>query len=133
MAEVKPVRILLAKVGLDGHDRGVKVLATLLHEEGFEVVYLGMYNTPEMVARSAVEEDVEVVGISYLSGEHLTLTPKIVAQLRKHGKGDVVLIVGGILPAEDEEELKRMGVDRVFRGSLVSEVVEYLKDRFGPS
>jgi methylmalonyl-CoA mutase C-terminal domain/subunit len=126
VSKKKKTRILLSKVGLDGHDRGVKVLAVLLRKEGFEVTYLGLYNTPEMVVQSALEEDVDVIGISFLSGEHLTLTPKIVAEMKKHGLEDVLLIVGGIIPGVDEDALLRMGVKKVFCGSLVREVVGYL-------
>jgi len=126
MVASKKTRILLAKVGLDGHDRGVKVLASLLMREGFEVTYLGLYNTAEMVVQSALEEDADVIGISFLSGEHLTLAPKIRAEMGRQGMEDVLLMVGGIIPAEDEEALLKMGVNKVFRGSLVKEVVEYL-------
>ena len=132
MVSKKKTRILLAKVGLDGHDRGVKVLAALLMKEGFEVTYLGLYNTPEMIVQSALQEDVDVIGISFLSGEHLTLTPKIVAEMRRQGLEDVLLIVGGIIPAVDEDALLKMGVERVFCGSLVRDVVVYLNQHFGP-
>ena len=131
MAAKKKIRILLSKVGLDGHDRGVKVLAALLMKEGFEVTYLGLYNTPEMVVQSALEEDADVIGISFLSGENLTLTPKIVAEMGRRGMEDVFLIVGGIIPAVDEDALLKMGVEKVFRGSLVGDVVAYLNRRFG--
>lgn len=127
----RPVRVLLAKVGLDGHDRGVKVLAALLRESGFEVIYLGLYNTPEAVAQAALEEDVDVVGVSFLSGEHLSLTPKILEAFRDRGLERLPLLVGGVLPAEDEEPLLAMGVRRVFRGSLVRDVVGYLESEFG--
>ncbi len=130
MAAKNKTRVLLSKVGLDGHDRGVEVLAALLMTEGFEVTYLGLYNTPEMVVQSALEEDVDVIGISFLSGEHLTLTPKIVAEMHKHGLEDVLLIVGGIVPAVDEDALLKMGVKKVFCGSLVGEVVGYLNQYF---
>ena len=128
----RKTRILLSKVGLDGHDRGVKVLAALLMKEGFEVTYLGLYNTPEMVVQSALQEDVDVIGISFLSGEHLTLTPKIVAEMKERGLEDVLLIVGGIIPAVDEDALLKMGVKKVFCGSLVGDVVAYLDQCFGP-
>jgi len=128
----RKTRVLLSKVGLDGHDRGVKVLAALLMQEGFEVTYLGLYNTPEMVVQSALQEDVDVIGISFLSGEHLTLTPKIVAEMKRKGLGDVLLIVGGIIPAVDEDALLKMGVRKVFCGSLVRDVVAYLSQHFGP-
>ena len=126
--EKKRIRILLAKVGLDGHDRGVKVLASLLRDAGLEVIYLGMYNTPEMVVRSAMEEDVNAIGISFLSGEHLTLTPMILKELKKNKMEDVLFIVGGIMSPDDEAKLVKMGVDRVFRGSLVRDVVPYLNE-----
>lgn len=128
----RPPRVLLAKVGLDGHDRGIKVLAAMLRQQGFEVVYLGLYNTPEAVARAALEEDVDVVGVSFLSGEHLMLTPKILDALRACGLGHLPLLVGGVLPAEDEEPLLAMGVKAVFRGSLVRDVVRYLESLFEP-
>jgi methylmalonyl-CoA mutase C-terminal domain/subunit len=131
MASRRKIRVLLSKVGLDGHDRGVKVLAVLLRKAGFEVTYLGLYNTPGMVAQGALEEDADVIGISFLSGEHLTLTPKIVAELSKRGMEDVLLIVGGIIPAVDEEALLNLGVNKVFCGSLVGDVVAYLNQRFG--
>lgn len=105
------------------------MLASLLRDAGLEVIYLGMYNTPEMVVKSAIEEDVDVIGISFLSGEHLTLTPKIVKEMKKNHMDDVLLIIGGIMPAQDEPKLIKMGVDRVFRGSLVRDVVSYLEDR----
>jgi methylmalonyl-CoA mutase C-terminal domain/subunit len=131
MGAKKKTRIVLSLVGLDGHDRGVKVLAALLMKEGFEVTYLGLYNTPEMVVQSALEEDADVIGISFLSGEHLTLTPKIVAEMSRRGMEDVPLVVGGIIPAVDEDALLKMGVKRVFRGSLVGDVVAYLNQCFG--
>ena len=133
MVSKKKTRILLAKVGLDGHDRGVKVLAALLMQEGFEVTYLGLYNTPEMVVQSALQEDVDVIGISFLSGEHLTLTPKILAEMKRQGLEDLLLIVGGIIPAVDEGVLLEMGVRKVFCGSLVRDVVAYLNQHFGPT
>lgn len=123
-------RILIAKVGLDGHERGAKVLSSLLRDEGFEVIYLGLYNTPEMVVQAAIQEDVDVIGISFLSGEHLTLTPRIVKLMKERGMKDVLLIVGGIIPKEDIPVLKEMGVNEVFSGSLVTEVAQYLKGAF---
>ena len=124
----KAIRILIAKAGLDGHDRGAKVLSSLLRDAGMDVIYLGMYNTPEMVVRSAMEEDVDVIGISFLSGEHLTLTPMILKEMKKNKMEDVLLIVGGIMSPEDEGKLLKMGVNRVFRGSLVRDVVPYLNE-----
>ncbi|MBU2551771.1 MAG: cobalamin B12-binding domain-containing protein [Proteobacteria bacterium] len=122
------LRILIAKAGLDGHDRGAKVLASLLREAGFEVIYLGMYNTPEMIVNSAVQEDADLIGVSFLSGEHLSLTAKLMAELRRQGAEDIPVILGGIMPPEDTEALLAMGVKKVFRGALVGEVAGYLKE-----
>jgi len=130
MGSENRVRIMIAKLGLDGHDRGAKVLASMLQNAGYEVIYLGLYNTPEMLVQSAIQEDVDMIGVSYLSGEHLTLTPILMAELRKNGAEDLPVIVGGIVPPQDEEILLEMGVRHVFRGSLVKEVVEYLNDYF---
>ena len=130
MAPKKNVRILIAKVGLDGHDRGAKVLASMLRDSGYEVLYLGLYNTPEMVVQSAIQEAVDIIGISFHSGEHLTLTPILMNNLREHQVGDLPVIIGGIIPPEDENILLGMGVKRVFRGSLVREVIEYLNHYF---
>ena len=126
----KTPRILITKAGLDGHDRGAKVLSTLLREAGFEVIYLGMYNTPEMIVQSAIQEDADVIGISFLSGEHLSITSKLMEELRRQGADDTPVILGGIMPAEDTEELLNMGVSRVFRGSLVGDVTKYLSEKF---
>jgi methylmalonyl-CoA mutase C-terminal domain/subunit len=129
MTSKKTPRILIAKAGLDGHDRGAKVLSTLLREAGFEVIYLGMYNTPEMIVQSAIQEDADVIGISFLSGEHLSITSKLMEELRRQGTDDIPVILGGVMPAEDMEELLKMGVSRVFRGSLVGEVTKYLSEK----
>ena len=130
MTHRRNVRILIAKVGLDGHDRGAKVLASMLRDSGYEVLYLGLYNTPEMVVQSAIQEAVDIIGISFHSGEHLTLTPILMNSLREHQVGDLPVIIGGIIPPEDENILLGMGVRRVFRGSLVKEVIEYLNGYF---
>ena len=119
---------MIAKAGLDGHDRGAKVLSTLLREAGFEVIYLGMYNTPEMIVQSAIQEDADVIGISFLSGEHLSITSKLMEELRRQDADDIPVILGGIMPAEDTEALLNMGVKRVFRGALVGEVIRYLSE-----
>ena len=126
------LRILIAKTGLDGHDRGAKVLATLLKREGFEVVYLGLYNTAEMVVQAALQEDVDVIGLSFLSGEHLSITGKLMAELRRLHVDDMEVIIGGIFPPEDEYALLNMGVRKVFRGSMVKEVVEFLSGNNQP-
>jgi methylmalonyl-CoA mutase C-terminal domain/subunit len=130
MAPRRNVRILIAKVGLDGHDRGAKVLASMLRDTGYEVIYLGLYNTPEMVVQSAIQEAVDIIGISFHSGEHLTLTPILMNNLREHQVGDLPVIIGGIIPPGDENKLLKMGVKRVFRGSLVREVIDYLNHYF---
>ena len=120
--------MIVTKVGLDGHDRGAKVVATLLKEAGMEVVYLGMYQTPEGVVKAAIDEDADVIGLSYLSGEHLVYTPKIVDEMKKSGLNDVLLVVGGSFPPEDVPVMKEMGVDEVFRGgSLTESIVDYIK------
>ncbi|MDQ1239502.1 MAG: methylmalonyl-CoA mutase, C-terminal domain [Thermodesulfobacteriota bacterium] len=122
------IKVIVSKVGLDGHDRGAKVIATLLKEAGMEVVYLGMYQTPEGVIKAAIDEDADVIGLSYLSGEHLVYTPKIVDEMRKFGLSDVLLVVGGSFPPEDVPVMKEMGVDEVFRGgSLTESIVDYIE------
>lgn len=129
MVKEKKIRVLVSKVGLDGHDRGIKVVATLLKEAGMEVVYLGMYQTPEGIVRAALDEDVDVIGLSYLSGEHLVFTPKIVAEMKKNEMHDVLLIAGGTFPAEDIPTMEAMGIDKVFRaGSLTDTIVSYIND-----
>ncbi len=123
----RPIRVVLAKTGVDGHDRGVKVLARGLRQEGMEVVYLGIYVSPESVARAAVEEDADVVGLSFLSGEHLTHTPKVARLLQEHGLDRVLFLVGGCIPRQHIPRLEEMGVDAVFEaGSLVPDVARYI-------
>lgn len=123
----KKIKVLVSKVGLDGHDRGVKVVASLLKEAGMEVIYLGMYQTPESIVKAAIDEDVDVIGVSYLSGEHLVFTPRIVQQMKKNRLDDVLLIAGGTFPVEDIPTLEKMGIDKVFRaGSLTEEIVQYI-------
>ena len=125
-----PLRVLIAKPGLDGHDRGAKVLARGLRDEGFEVVYTGLRQTPEMIATAALQEDVDAVGLSLLSGAHLTLFPAIVKQLRKKGLKDVLVFGGGIIPDEDVRPLQKAGVDRVFGpGTPLQQIVDYLKEK----
>jgi methylmalonyl-CoA mutase, C-terminal domain len=117
------IRVLVAKVGLDGHDRGIKVVARLLRDAGMEVVYTGLFQTPETVAAAAVQEDVDVVGLSMLSGAHMTLAPLVVQALRERGS-DVPVVVGGIVPPSDLEELHELGVAAVFRpGASGEEIV----------
>jgi methylmalonyl-CoA mutase, C-terminal domain len=122
------IKVVVSKVGLDGHDRGAKVVASLLKEAGMEVVYLGMYQTPEGIVKAAVDEDADVIGLSYLSGEHLVFTPKIVNEMKKYSLDDVLFVVGGSFPPEDVPLMKEMGVDEVFRGgSLTASIVDYIK------
>lgn len=117
------VRVLVAKVGLDGHDRGIKVVARLLRDAGMEVVYTGLFQTPETVATAAIQEDVNIVGLSMLSGAHMTLAPLVVDALRSRGS-DIPVVVGGIVPPRDVEELKGLGVAAVFGpGASAEEIV----------
>jgi methylmalonyl-CoA mutase C-terminal domain/subunit len=129
----RPIRVLIAKPGLDGHDRGAKVLARGLRDEGFEVIYTGLRQTPEMVANAALEEDVDVVGLSILSGAHMTLLPRICELLRAEGLDGVLVTAGGIIPADDIPELKAAGVAAVFGpGTSIGEVAAYLRAHVTP-
>jgi len=124
----RPIRVLVAKPGLDGHDRGAKVVAAALRDAGMEVIYTGLHQTPEMVAAAAVQEDVDVVGLSILSGAQLTLFPRVVELLREAGRGDVLVTGGGIIPREDMEALQARGVGRLFGpGTPTSELVAYIR------
>jgi len=124
----KKIRVLVAKPGLDGHDRGAKVIARALRDAGFEVVYTGLHQTPEMVVNAAVEEDVQVIGLSILSGAHNALVPEIMDGLKKEGLNDVLFLVGGIIPEEDIPHLKSQGVHMVFTpGASLQEVVDYIR------
>ena len=128
MSERK-IRILVAKSGLDGHDRGAKVVARMLRDAGFEVIYTGIRQTPQMIAEAALQEDVDVVGLSILSGAHMTLCPKVVELLRAQGQDSVLVVVGGIIPDDDVEKLKAAGVDGVFGPGASSEAyVEFIQN-----
>jgi methylmalonyl-CoA mutase C-terminal domain/subunit len=128
MALGRPLRILVAKPGLDGHDRGAKIIARALRDAGFEVIYTGLHQTPEMVAEAAIQEDVDAVGLSILSGAHLTLFPAVVEELRKRGGGDKVVFGGGIIPDEDVPALTQGGVARVFTpGASTQEIVDWIR------
>lgn len=130
MADRK-IRVLVAKPGLDGHDRGAKVIASALRDAGMEVVYTGLHQTPEMIANAAVQEDVDVVALSILSGAHMTLFPRVLSLLRERGRGDVLVTGGGIIPREDMEELQKMGVGRLFGpGTATAEAVAYIREWF---
>ena len=121
------IRVVIAKPGLDGHDRGAKVLARGLRDEGFEVVYTGLRQTPEMIVTAALQEDVDVVGLSILSGAHMTLVPRIAELLRQQSVDDVLLVVGGTIPSDDIPELKELGVGEVFTpGTPTSDIVEFM-------
>ncbi len=129
----RPIKVLIAKPGLDGHDRGAKVLARGLRDEGFEVVYTGLRQTPEMIVTAALQEDVDVVGLSILSGAHLTLVPRVCSLLHDKGMDDVLVTAGGIIPDEDVPALKDAGVSAVFGpGTTISEVADFLRANSRP-
>ena len=127
----RPIRVLVAKPGLDGHDRGAKVVAAALRDAGMEVIYTGLHQTPEMIATAAVQEDVDVVGLSILSGAHMTLFPRVLDLMRAEGRDDVLLTGGGIMPKEDVERLRALGVGELFGpGTPTSALVAYIKRWF---
>jgi methylmalonyl-CoA mutase, C-terminal domain len=127
----KKLRVLVAKPGLDGHDRGAKVVARALRDAGFEVIYTGLHQTPEMIAEAALQEDVDVVGLSVLSGAHMTLFPETLRLLKEKGAGDILVFGGGIIPREDMEELYKQGCGRLFGpGTPTTDIVAYLKEKF---
>ncbi len=128
---MKPVRILMAKVGLDGHDRGIKVVARALRDAGYEVIYTGLRQTPEMVVDAALQEDAQVIGLSLHSGAHMTLFPAVVNELKKKNATDIIVFGGGIIPDDDIVELKKQGVAELFTpGTPLQEIVEWLRKRF---
>ena len=127
------IRIVMAKPGLDGHDRGAKVVARALRDAGFEVIYTGLHQTPEMVVTAAVQEDADAVGLSILSGAHMTLFPRVVQLLREKGAGDVVVFGGGIIPEEEVAPLKAAGVAEVFTpGTSLETIVRWVRDHVRP-
>jgi methylmalonyl-CoA mutase C-terminal domain/subunit len=124
----KPIRVLVAKVGLDGHDRGAKVIATALRDAGMEVIYTGLRQTPEMVANVALQEDVDVIGISILSGAHMTVFPKIMEKLKEKNITDILVTGGGIIPEDDMQKLRTLGVGELFSpGANTHEITDYIK------
>lgn len=126
-----PERIVIAKPGLDGHDRGAKVVARALRDAGFEVIYTGLHQTPEQVAEAVIQEDADAVGLSIHSGAHMTLFPRVAEILRERGVGDVVIFGGGIIPKEDIPVLKERGIEEIFTpGASTSTIVEWLRKRF---
>ncbi len=134
MENGKKVRVLIAKPGLDGHERGARVVAYGLRDEGFEVIYTGLRQTPDQIANTAVQEDVDVVGLSILSGAHLTLTGKVIEKLQGKGALDVIVLVGGVIPEEDKPKLIEMGVIGVFTsGTSTKEVADLIRSRMARS
>jgi methylmalonyl-CoA mutase C-terminal domain/subunit len=122
------IRVLVAKPGLDGHDRGAKVIARALRDAGFEVIYTGLRQTPEMVAEAALQEDVQIIGLSVLSGAHMTLVPRIMELLKKQGQESVKVMIGGIIPDEDRPKLEELGVAGIFGpGTSTTEVIKYFE------
>lgn len=125
----RPVRVLVAKIGLDGHDRGAKVIATALRDAGMEVIYTGLRQTAEMVVNTALQEDVDAIGVSILSGAHMTVFPKVIKLMQEKGLNDVLLTGGGIIPEEDMQELNKMGVGKLFApGAPTSEIAGYITE-----
>jgi methylmalonyl-CoA mutase C-terminal domain/subunit len=128
----KRIRVLVAKPGLDGHDRGAKVIARALRDAGMEVIYTGLRQTPEMIVNAALQEDVQVIGLSILSGAHNAIVPRVMDLLRENGMTDVVVVVGGIIPDEDAEQLKKLGVAAVFQpGASLDNIVEFIRSAVG--
>jgi methylmalonyl-CoA mutase C-terminal domain/subunit len=130
----RTIRVVIAKPGLDGHDRGAKIIARSLRDAGMEVIYTGLHQTPEQIVETAIQEDADAVGISILSGAHMTLVPRIVEGLRANGADDVLVVVGGTIPAEDADELKRIGVAAVFTpGAPTGAIVDFLRSALAPA
>jgi methylmalonyl-CoA mutase C-terminal domain/subunit len=126
---MRPIRVLIAKVGLDGHDRGAKVIATALRDAGMEVIYTGLRQTPQMVVNAAIQEDVDVIGISILSGAHMTVFPKIWQLMQENGMNDVLLTGGGIIPDDDRQTLRNMGIGELFEpGTNMNTIIQYMKE-----
>ena len=126
--EGSKIRVVVAKPGLDGHDRGAKIIARALRDAGMEVIYTGLHQTPEQIAETVIQEDAHAVGLSILSGAHMTLVPRVVDLLKQQGADDVVVTVGGTIPAEDIAELKKLGVAEVFTpGASTQEIVDYIR------
>ena len=133
MSKNKKIRILIAKAGLDGHDRGAKIITRALRDAGFEVVYTGLNQTPEMISEAALQEDVDAIGISLLSGAHNFLFPEIIKDLKKKGLDDLVIFGGGIIPDEDIKSLKKCGVKEIFGpGTTTSEMIDWINSNFQP-
>ena len=128
---MRPIRVVVAKPGLDGPDRGAKVVAAALRDAGMEVIYTGLHQTPEMIAAAAVQEDADVIGLSILSGAHMTLIPRVAQLVKDQGRDDILITGGGIIPKEDMDQLQQQGIGRLFGpGTPTSELIEYIKDWF---
>ena len=128
---MRPIRVVVAKPGLDGHDRGAKVVAAALRDAGMEVIYTGLHQTPEMIAAAAVQEDADVIGLSILSGAHMTLIPRVRQLIAEQGRDDILITGGGIIPREDMEALQAQGIGRLFGpGTPTTELIDYIKDWF---
>jgi methylmalonyl-CoA mutase C-terminal domain/subunit len=126
----RKIRVVVAKPGLDGHDRGAKIIARALRDAGMEVIYTGLHQTPEQIVETVIQEDADAVGLSILSGAHMTLVPRVADLLKEQGAEDVVLTVGGTIPAEDISELKKLGVSEVFTpGATTQEIVDYIREK----
>jgi methylmalonyl-CoA mutase C-terminal domain len=131
MTASRPIRVLVAKPGLDGHDRGAKVVAAALRDAGMEVIYTGLHQTPEMIANAAIQEDVDVVGLSVLSGAHMTLFARVRDLLAEQGRDDILITGGGIIPKEDMDELQAHGIGKLFGpGTPTSDLIDYIKQWF---
>ncbi len=129
MTKKLPIRVMVAKAGLDGHDRGAKVIARAIRDAGMEVIYTGLHNTPEMVVKSAIEEDVQAIGLSVLSGAHMTLFPEVVKILKEKGAQDILVFGGGIIPKNDVVELKKLGVKEIFLpGSSTEDIITWIRE-----
>jgi isobutyryl-CoA mutase small subunit len=128
----RPIRVVVAKPGLDGHDRGAKIIARTLRDAGMEVIYTGLHQTPEQIVETVIQEDADAVGISILSGAHMTLVPRILELLKEAGAEDVMVVVGGTIPADDVAELKQLGVAEVYTpGAPTAEIVSFMQTRLG--
>src|ERR671939_186815 len=128
----RKIRVVVAKPGLDGHDRGAKIIARALRDAGMEVIYTGLHQTPEQIAETVIQEDAHAVGLSILSGAHMTLVPKVVDLLREQGVDDVVVTVGGTIPADDAPELKKLGVAEIFTpGSTTQDIIDFIREAVG--
>jgi methylmalonyl-CoA mutase C-terminal domain/subunit len=128
---MRPIRVLVAKPGLDGHDRGAKVVAAALRDAGMEVIYTGLHQTPEMIATAAVQEDVDVVGLSILSGAHMTLFPRVRELMSEQGRDDILITGGGIIPKEDMDALQLQGIGKLFGpGTRTADLIEYIREWF---